>query len=178
MYAIRIRLLCAIINGETMQCDSQSLITASKDIICCVPTGLMPAVELFLLCQLASGGAIGIPGGAINIDTTLSTTDATITSAYEFVPIDNRVIRIEARALGYGGAANVNCGIGKIAVFKSIAGVVSQIGATAVIGTIEENAATDLILDVSGNTIRVRVQGIGPATPMNWRVSGQIFYEG
>lgn len=67
MAAIRIRLLCAIINGETMTCDPTALIDASRCIESCIPAGLMPAVEIYLLCQIANNGTGGGSGGGIEV---------------------------------------------------------------------------------------------------------------
>jgi len=56
--AIRIRLLCAIIDGQPMACDAQTLVDAAKCIENCVPTGMMTAVEISLLCQVSSSMAV------------------------------------------------------------------------------------------------------------------------
>lgn len=57
--AIRIRLLCAIIDGQTMACDAQTLVDAAKCIENCVPAGMMASVEIYLLCQIANNGISG-----------------------------------------------------------------------------------------------------------------------
>ncbi len=63
--AIRIRLLCAILNGETMICDATTLAEAAKCFLPCVSLGLAPSIEIYLLCQIANGGGGGGTGGVI-----------------------------------------------------------------------------------------------------------------
>lgn len=70
--AIRIRLLCAIIDGQTMACDVQTLVDAAKCIENCVPAGMMASVEIYLLCQIANSG---IGGGGSSSGVTCGTVD-------------------------------------------------------------------------------------------------------
>lgn len=59
---IRIRLLCAIINGEVIACDPASLMAAANCMLCLTP-GQLQAIEISLLCQLATSGTGGGGGG-------------------------------------------------------------------------------------------------------------------
>lgn len=63
--AIRIRLLCAIVDKETMACDAQTLIDNAKCIESCVPNGMMAAIEIYLLCQIATNTASGASGSTL-----------------------------------------------------------------------------------------------------------------
>lgn len=60
--AIRLRLLCAMLNGESMTCDPNTLAVAAK---CFIPVdaGTLEAVETYLLCQVAAGGGGGVSSG-------------------------------------------------------------------------------------------------------------------
>jgi hypothetical protein len=64
--AIRIVLLCAIKNGDTVICDPQTLQNEANCILSCVPMGSMAAVEIKLLCDIAnnSGGNSCVSCGA------------------------------------------------------------------------------------------------------------------
>lgn len=61
---IRIRLLCAIVNGEVISCDANSLMAAANCIQCLAP-GQLQAIEIYLLCQIATSGAGG--GGSSGV---------------------------------------------------------------------------------------------------------------
>jgi hypothetical protein len=64
--AMEIVMLCAIRDGDTsMACDPQTLVSQSDCIIQCVPLGMMQAVKIYLLCQIASGGGGGGGGGIL-----------------------------------------------------------------------------------------------------------------
>lgn len=62
--AIKIRLLCAILNGETMACDATTLIEAAKCLECQIPPGMLGAIEVYLLCQIANSGTGGGGGSS------------------------------------------------------------------------------------------------------------------
>jgi len=62
---IKIRLLCAILNGETMACDATTLIEAAKCLECQIPPGMLGAIEVYLLCQIANSGAGGGGGASV-----------------------------------------------------------------------------------------------------------------
>lgn len=59
--AIRVRLLCAILNGEIMACTPATLVEAAK-CFTCFDVAQLQAVELSLLCQILAGGSGGIGG--------------------------------------------------------------------------------------------------------------------
>jgi len=104
----------------------------------------------------------------------LTTTDATVTTIYSFTPRDNSVLRL---VVNYGGwNSTSSASYGRIAIFKTVSGTVTQIGTTSsTLGTSEEDAAYDAIIDLSGNTIRIRVAG-NTARTVNWAVYGNLYY--
>jgi hypothetical protein len=51
--AIEIVLLCAIRDRTPITCDPQTLIAQASCIEACIPYGMMPAVKISLLCQIA-----------------------------------------------------------------------------------------------------------------------------
>lgn len=60
---------------------------------------------------------------------------------------------------------------------RNAAGTVTQIGATAAIVTVEDNATWNVTLDVSGTTVRVRVTGASDAgKTISWRSRCQVTY--
>lgn len=64
--AIRVYILQAYLNGETVPTTAQALVDAAKCYIACIPTGLLGALEVYLLTQLANGGGGGGGGsGAV-----------------------------------------------------------------------------------------------------------------
>ncbi len=70
LYAIKLRLLCAIANGDmSIACDSASLVEAAKCYECQIPYGMMPAIEIYLLCFIAQNGTGAGGGGGITCGT-------------------------------------------------------------------------------------------------------------
>lgn len=81
--AIRIRLLCAIRDGESMACDPATLMDEAKCILCGIPPNMMTAVEIPLLCSIASGGVAGAAGITCgNVDPVAAPTDQTKCAIY------------------------------------------------------------------------------------------------
>ncbi len=62
--AIRIALLCAYLNGTTMNCDPDTLADAAKCYVG-IPPAFRDAIEIYLLCQLVNGGS-----GSVQVLTT------------------------------------------------------------------------------------------------------------
>src|SRR5258706_1504739 len=85
---------------------------------------------------------------------TLQTTDNTTNNILTLTPRDNSVVRVRVDVIGYNSTSSAS--YGKIATFKSIAGVVTQVGATATIGQAEDDAVFECLTDTSANVIRVR----------------------
>ena len=50
--AVKIRLLCAIRDGETLECDPDVLAQEARCILACVPPGAFDAIEITLLCAI------------------------------------------------------------------------------------------------------------------------------
>ncbi len=58
--AMRIRLLCAVLNGETMTCTPDALAELS---VCFLQfPGMLDAIETYLICQVANNGGGGGSG--------------------------------------------------------------------------------------------------------------------
>jgi len=60
--AIQVRLLCAILNGEIMACDKDTLMANANCLMCLEPWQL-DAIMVYLLCQIMASGAVG--GGTV-----------------------------------------------------------------------------------------------------------------
>lgn len=57
LLAIEVYLLAVMANQST---DPKDLISQAGQIYCCVPAGMYPAIQAYLLCQIANGGGGGI----------------------------------------------------------------------------------------------------------------------
>ena len=57
--AIRIRLLCAFLNSESMDCDIDTLAEEARCYLANFSEGQMDAVETWLVCQVANSGGGG-----------------------------------------------------------------------------------------------------------------------
>jgi hypothetical protein len=64
---IKLALLCAIANGTTMDCSSQNLVNQANCLMCQIPSGMVDAIEIYLLCQIASSGGGGGGGGGAGV---------------------------------------------------------------------------------------------------------------
>lgn len=81
--AIRIRLLCAILNSETMDCDIDTLAAEAKCFVAGLSEGQLDAIETWLFCQLGSGGGIGVDYNLDGVvDPTADPDDTTKTWTY------------------------------------------------------------------------------------------------
>jgi hypothetical protein len=97
---------------------------------------------------------------------TLQTTDNTTNNIKTLTPRDNSMVRVKVDVVGYNSTASAS--YGKIGTFKSVAGTVTQVGATATVGQAEDDAVFECLLDTSANLIRVRVAGNTGRT-VNWK---------
>ncbi len=50
--AVKIRLLCALRDGETLECDPDVLAKEAACIFACIPPGARDAIEIKLLCDI------------------------------------------------------------------------------------------------------------------------------
>lgn len=66
--AIRIRLLCGFLNGETMTCDPNTLAIAATCFAEGLSQGQLDAIETYLVCQVANSGGGG-GGGSVTSGT-------------------------------------------------------------------------------------------------------------
>lgn len=89
LQAIRIRILCSILNGESVTCDAQSLVDASTCLEQCVMLGFGPAIEIYLLCQIANNGGGGGGGsGAVVCSAAADPVAAATSSCAIFYRVD------------------------------------------------------------------------------------------
>lgn len=166
----RVRLLCAIKDGETVSCDPLVLLEQANCLNCLTP-GQLDAVEAWLLCQIMSNGAGS--GGIVTDSASITTTDATVTTLYSFIPRDNSALRFWAEVEAFNGVSSAT--YGRLAGFKSLGGAVVQIGVTASLLVVEEDSAYDCVIDIVGNLIRVRVTGAAGRT-INWKINTKAMY--
>lgn len=54
--AIRILNWCAFLNGQTMDCDAQSLVVAASDFASRLSAAQMDGIEAYISCQIANAG--------------------------------------------------------------------------------------------------------------------------
>lgn len=63
--AIRIRLACAFLNSETVDCSVEALLADANCILSGMSQGQMDAVETSLFCQIANAGGGGGGSGCV-----------------------------------------------------------------------------------------------------------------
>lgn len=107
--------------------------------------------------------AAGVVNEALSQDG-VNTTNATTTTLMQVATASSTTIAIEVivvakRTGGSAGTAGDSARYKLSALFRNVAGVVTQVGTTTVTAD-ESVAAYDCILDISGTLIRVRVTGV------------------
>lgn len=110
----------------------------------------------------SSGNVFGPITGTL--EATVSTTDATVTTLLTFTIPATTTYAIRARVVarrtgGASGTAEDGAYYERSAAFKNVAGSATQIGSTASIATMEDQAGWDVTFDVTGATARIRVTG-------------------
>ncbi len=60
---VKLALLCAAVNSQTMDCSAQNLINQALCLQKCIPPGMVDAIEIALLCTLVNNIAAGGGGG-------------------------------------------------------------------------------------------------------------------
>lgn len=76
---VALALMCAIRDGETMACDSQTLLAQARCLQCEMSQGMLGFAQLAVLCDIAAAG--GGSGGAAQVlqyTTTDPTTDGIV----------------------------------------------------------------------------------------------------
>jgi hypothetical protein len=101
------------------------------------------------------------------------TTDATTTTIYSFTP-ENGVYIVEAKVTGYRLSNGDSIGIDIFAVFKVIAGVVTQVSTTDTVRKSNFIPSVTATINTDGTIIRVRVTGLAGAT-IDWNTNIQTF---
>jgi hypothetical protein len=94
----------------------------------------------------------------------ITTTNATITTLDTISLLTNQIYLIEARVLarrtgGTAGTANDCASYIIVGTFKNSSGTVTQVGATTMVHSVEDQAAWDCVFTVSGTTVLVQVTG-------------------
>lgn len=103
----------------------------------------------------------------------LTTTDATVTTIQTLTMRDNTTVQVSARVSAFN--ATTSASYWRVATFRSVAGTVTQVGATTAVSTGEDNAAMDCTIDTTANTIRIRATGIA-ATTILWKSYATLYY--
>lgn len=104
---------------------------------------------------------------------TLQTTDNTTNVILTITMRDNTAVRVSATTVGWNSTSSASTE--RIAAFKSVAGTVTQVGATATLGLFEDDAAYETLLDTAANVIRLRVAG-NTAKTVNWKAYVSLLY--
>lgn len=102
-----------------------------------------------------------------------ATADATVTTIQTITMRDNTAVQVSARVSAFN--ATTSASYWRVATFRSVAGTVTQVGATTAVSTGEDNAAMDCTIDTSANVIRIRITGVA-ATAINWKSYVRCFY--
>ena len=106
-----------------------------------------------------------------------STSDATQTNCGTYTIPTDTTAGIKCQIVGFKSDEAQGAYYERSIGARNASGTVSQIGATAAVVTVEDNAAWDVTMDVSGTTARVRVTGeVDGATTISWRAKCQVTY--
>ena len=123
---------------------------------------------------LDSAGAeieLGSGGSAFDIDSTVQTTDATVTLIHTVATTTDNVTWIEATIQGRDNTANEAAFFKFSALFDNNSGTVSQKGSTTVLDSHEDDVSWDFDLNISGTDVQIRVTG-DATNAVEWRVLG------
>lgn len=90
---VKLALLCAAVNSQTMDCSAQNLVNQALCLQTCIPPGMVDAVEIALLCALvnniAAGGGGGGASGAVTCAQAADPVAASTTTCALFYRVDN-----------------------------------------------------------------------------------------
>lgn len=111
-----------------------------------------------------------------------TTANGTIATLRSFTIPASTTYAIEAmlvarRTGGSAGTAEDGAFYKLIATFKNVGGTATQIGATTVVATHEDQAAWDVVFDVTGATARIRVTG-ALNNNVTWHMTARIWQVG
>jgi hypothetical protein len=109
--------------------------------------------------SILGGGNISIGSGGVAY--TVTTTDATLTTLYNFTPDSDGVYNIEWMITGFEVATGNAIGSKTFATFKVIAGVVTQVSTQTNDRKSNFANVVNVTLDSDGTQIRCRVVGQG-----------------
>jgi hypothetical protein len=117
--------------------------------------------------------------GATGLDTqqpaAVQTTDATVTNIFTTTIPSDSVLRITAMVLAHQTSDGDTATLSRSATFKSNSGTVAQVGTTSDLGVHADAGGSTwaVTIDVSSNTVRVRVTGQA-ATTIDWKAYIQL----
>lgn len=119
-----------------------------------------------------SGGVAFQPGGGVV--STVTTTDATVTTLATITIADDTVVKIEVDAVARRTDAAARAGYRRaVLVFREAAGSATIQGPVDSDFTRESTGAWNLTIDVTGNDARIRVTGVASQT-INWKSTHRI----
>ena len=171
------------VNGWQSQNGTGSSNTSSS--ISTAPTSLFGSTNVIFAPTNASAGyvltsdAVGngrwqpLAVGTNNFIATLTTTDNTTNTIYSFIPTNSACVRVFANIVAWNSTSSAS--YGKLGTFKNVAGTVSIVGGTSTIGSGEDDAAFESLMNVSGTSVRIQVAG-DTARTVNWVAYIQLFY--
>lgn len=107
-------------------------------------------------------------GTRFRIPATVTTTDATVTTVESFTTASDTSYTIHATITAVKSDGSQMGSYVLYASYRNDSGTLTQVGATTVSHTAEDDATWNGTLDVSGTTIRVRVTGVA-ATNIRWQ---------
>lgn len=104
----------------------------------------------------------------------LTTTDDTTNTIFEFTPpIQDGIVRVEARFLGFNSTSSA--GYGRFVHYKIVGGTITQIGTASTIALAEDDFKFESKMSISGGTIIGQVAGnIGKT--VNWTAFVNVYY--
>lgn len=104
----------------------------------------------------------------------LTTTDATTTNTKLYTPTDDGVYIVESYSTAFRSSTEDSMGVKGFAVFKVIAGVVTQVSTTDTVRKSNFPASVKATIDTDDTNIRIRLTGLAGAT-INWRTNIKIY---
>jgi len=169
-------------------------ITPSKitcaDIDCTVVNGTQIGGQSGIFTQTTTGATVlELKSTATNDDPSVkwrqgrvATTDATVTTIDTIATTSNTCIMVDVQVVarrtgGTAGTAGDVAAYKRLAAFKNVAGVLTQISTTTDAGTFESQAGWDCTVVVSGTNILVRVTGAANNN-VTWHSTTQVLAVG
>lgn len=119
-----------------------------------------------------SGGVVFQPGGGVV--STVTTTDATVTTLATIAIANNTVVKIDVDAVARRTDAAARAGYRRaVLVYREAAGAATIQGSVDSDFTRESTGAWNLTIDVNVNDARIRVTGAAAQT-INWKSTHRV----